>query len=134
MTLGRQGGGALVVALFLIVTLAVVGTVAVRLTAVGQHSVSLSLLSDRALMAARSGVQWAAHRALVSGVCASASVSFTEAGLNGIAVDISCTSSTHPEGGAVTTVYHLEAVARVGIYGEPNYVSRRLSAVVSDSS
>ncbi|MDH3587925.1 MAG: pilus assembly protein MshP [Gammaproteobacteria bacterium] len=118
-------------AIFLIVTLALLGTVAVRLSGVQQQAVNLSLLSERALLASRTGIEWAVYRALGSGICAAASTPLTEAGLNGFSVDIACSSTTHNEGGAVTTVYRLEAFARAGTYGNPDYVSRRVSAVVS---
>lgn len=131
MTLYRQRGAALVVAIFLIVVLALLGAVAARLTAVQQQSVNLSLLSERAFLSARSGAQWAAYRALVTGVCAAASTTLTEAGVNGFTVNISCSSTTHNEGASLTTVYRLEAFARAGSYGNPDYVSRRVSAVVS---
>lgn len=126
-----QHGAALVVAIFLIVVLSLLGAVAARLTAVQQQTVNLSLLSERALLAARSGVEWAAYRALSGGPCAAATTTLTEAGLDGFTVDIDCASSAHFEGAAVTTVYRLEAFARAGTYGNPDYVSRRVSAVVS---
>lgn len=131
MRRGRQTGAALIVAIFLLVVLALLGAVAVRLTGVQQQTANLSLLSERALLAARSGAQWAAYRALTSGTCGTASTTLAEGGLNGFTVDITCSSSSHNEGGAVTTVYSLEAFARAGNYGSPDYVSRRISATVS---
>ncbi|MDH3645798.1 MAG: pilus assembly protein MshP [Gammaproteobacteria bacterium] len=133
MKRGKQHGAALVVAIFLIVVLALLGAVAVRLTGVQQQTVNLSLLSERALLASRSGIEWAAYRALSSGTCAAASTTLTEVGVNGFTVDIDCSSSTHNEGTAVTTVYQLDAFAHAGNYGSPDYVSRRQSAVVSQT-
>lgn len=133
MTVRKQNGAALVVALFLMVVLALLGAVTVRLTSVQTQTVSLSLLSERAFLASRTGIQWAAHRALNGGICAAASTTLTEAGVNGFTVDIGCSSSSHNEGAAVTTIYHLESFAHAGSYGNPDYVSRRLSAVVNKS-
>ena len=127
----RQRGAALVVALFLIVVLAALGAVVVRLTAVEHQTANIALLSERALFAARAGIQLGAHRALNTGTCTAATVTLTEAGLKGYQVDISCASTSHGEGASVTTVYRLEAFARAGAYGTPDYVSRRISAVVS---
>jgi MSHA biogenesis protein MshP len=129
-----QKGAALIAALFLIVVLASLGAVAVRLTGVQQQSVNLGLLSERAYLASRSGIQWAAHRALSGGVCTAASTTLTEAGANGFTVNVDCSSSTHVEGAAVTTVYRLVSFASSGTYGTPDYVSRRLSAVVSKTT
>ena len=63
--MNRQRGAALVIAIFLIVVLALLGAVAVRMTETQTHSVSLQVLSARAFHAARAGVEWAAHRAVI---------------------------------------------------------------------
>lgn len=127
----QQRGAALVVALFLVVVLAALGAVAVRMTAIQQQTVNLALLSERAMLAARSGIQWGAHRALTAGVCAPGTLALTEAGLSGFDVSVACTSSSHAEGASTTTVYRLVAFAQAGAYGQPDYVSRRVAAVFS---
>lgn len=120
-------------ALFVIVTLAVLAAVAVRLGSVQHQTANISLLSQRAFFAAQSGIQWAAYRALSAGSCAAASTTLTEGGLGGFSVSTSCSSTTHTEGSETTTVYRLEAFARAGVYGSPDYVSRRVGTVVSRS-
>ena len=130
----RSAGFSLVPALFLLVVLAGLGIVAVRLTAVQSQTVVLGMQSARAYAAASSGVEWAAYRALVSGTCDSASLALTEGGLAGFTVSTNCSSSTHTEGSTAVQVFVIEAVARSGIYGTPDYVSRRLRATVTDAT
>jgi len=130
----QQRGFSLVPALFLLVVLAVLGSVAVRLTGVQQQTVVLSMQSARAYAAAKTGVEWSAYQALNAGNCGNSTLSLTEAGLAGFSVDVSCASSSHTEGASTTNVYVLDAFAYSGSYGSPDYVSRRIRATVTDAS
>ena len=130
---GIERGYSLVPALFLLIVLAGLGTVAVRLGAVQSQTVVLGMQSSRAYAAAQSGIEWAAYRAITGGSCDSASFSFTEAGLDGFSVDTNCSVSTHTEGSSSVRVYAVEAFARFGSYGSPDYVTRRLRATVTDA-
>ncbi|MGD8339497.1 MAG: pilus assembly protein MshP [Gammaproteobacteria bacterium] len=129
---GRQRGFSLVVAVFLLVVLAGLGAFAVRLTLMQQQTVSSGLLASQAFHAARSGVAWAAHRAIDSGACSASTLSLTEGGAAGFDVDITCTQTTHVEGGTSLDVYVIGALAHRGSYGEPDYVSRRVEAKIVD--
>ena len=129
---GGQRGMALVAALFLMVVLAVLGVVAVRLSSVQHHTVSLTLQAARAFHAAQSGIDYGAHRAL-AGACAPASFTFAEGGLDGFRIDVDCTASSHGEGAGTTTVFALRAFASFGSYGSPDYVSRRIQATITDA-
>ncbi|MEL7448929.1 MAG: pilus assembly protein MshP [Pseudomonadota bacterium] len=133
-SLCRQRGVALVTALFLTVVLASLALVAVKLVSSQSQTVSLSIQAARAFQAAQAGIEYGAHRALVAGACAPATFTYTEGGLTGITVDVSCAVSTHGEGATTTSVYSLEAFARAGAYGSPDYVSRRVRATVADST
>jgi len=130
----RQRGATLVVAVFLLVVLALLGAFAVRLTLMQQQTVSSALLATQAFHAARSGIAWGAHRALNGGWCATTTLSLTEGGAAGFSVDVSCTQSTHVEGGATIEVFVIEALAEWGSYGDTDYVSRRLEAKITNES
>lgn len=130
----RQRGFSLVPALFLLVVLAALGAVAVRLTAVEHQTVVLAMQSTRAYAAAQTGIEWSAYQAITNGSCASSTLSLTEGGLTGFTVDTSCAATSHAEGAATTNVYVLEAFAYSGIYGTPDYVSRRVRATVTDAT
>lgn len=132
--LDKQRGFSLVPALFLLVVLAALGAVAVRLSAVEHQTFVLALQSSRAYAAAQAGIEWSSYQALVNGSCGNSSVALTEGGLSGFTVDTTCSSSTHSEGALTTSVYVLEAFAYSGVYGAPDYVSRRVRATVTDAS
>ena len=129
----RQRGAALVVAVFLIVVLALLAAAAVRLTSIQGQNVNLNLLGARALNAARSGIEWSARRTLSTGTCFSGSTTLSEAALDGFDVTVSCSQTSHAEGAATVTVFAITAFASNGNYGQPDYVSRRLTAVVSQT-
>lgn len=132
--LDKQRGFSLVPALFLLVVLAALGAVAVRLSAIEHQTFVLALQSSRAYAAAQAGIEWSSYQALVNGSCGNSSVALTEGGLSGFTVDTTCSSSTHSEGSVTTSVYVLEAFAYSGVYGAPDYVSRRVRATVTDAS
>lgn len=130
----RQQGFSLVPALFLLIVLAGLGAVAVRLTAVQQQTTVLAIQGARAYAAARAGVETAIYDALVNGSCGNQTIALTEGGLAGFTVDLACTSSSHNEGGGTTTIFVIDAFARAGSYGSPDYVSRRLRSKVTDAT
>jgi len=128
-----QRGFSLVSAIFLLVVLASLGTYAVRVGVMQQQTVNLALRSAQAFNAAKTGIDWAAYRALSAGFCAPASVNLTEAGTNGFSVRTSCAQSTHTEGSDTINVYVIDVLAESGLYGGPDYVSRRLQVKITDA-
>ncbi|MGI9204363.1 MAG: pilus assembly PilX family protein [Woeseiaceae bacterium] len=130
----RQSGFSLVPALFVLVVLAGLGVVAVRMMAVQQQTVVLAMQSARAYAAARTGIDWSAYQAVVNNSCASATLTLTEGGLAGFSVETSCSSTTHSEGPNTVSVYVIDAFARSGSYGTPDYVSRRIRSTVTDAT
>ena len=130
---GRQRGFALVAAIFLIVVLALLGMFIVRISGVQHQTVNIALLGARAFEAARTGIEWGAFQALDSASCTTTTLNLTEGGLSGFDVDVSCTSSTHTETGDTYNVYLLDVVASAGVYGNPDFVSRRMQATVTDA-
>jgi MSHA biogenesis protein MshP len=129
----RERGFALVAAIFLIVVLALLGLFIVRISGVQHQTVNVALLGARAFEAARTGIEWGAFQALDSASCTTTTLNLTEGGLNGFDVDVTCTSSTHTETGNTYNVYLIDVVASDGIYGNPDYVSRRMQATVTDA-
>ncbi len=130
----KQSGFSLIPALFLLVVLAALGAAAARLSAIEHQTAVLAMQGSRAYAAAQAGIEWSAYQALVNSSCGSATLSLTEGGLVGFSVATTCTGTTHTEGSATTSVYVLEAFASSGIYGTPDYVSRRIRATVTDAS
>ena len=130
----RQRGFALIVAIFLLVVLSSLGVYIVKVSGIQHQTVNITLLGARAFEAARAGVEWGAFRALDSGACpADTTLNLTEGGLNGFDVDVTCTTSSHTETGSTYNLFVIEAEARAGAYGNPDYVSRRMQASVTDA-
>ncbi len=128
-----QAGFSLISALFLLIVLAALGIVAVRLNAVQQQTVVISMQSARSFAAASTGVDWAAYQALVNSTCGNSTFMMSEAGLSGFSVSTTCSSTTHTEGPDTVNVYLIESFAWTGSYGTPDYVSRRLQATLTNA-
>jgi MSHA biogenesis protein MshP len=129
----RARGFSLVLALFVIIVVAFLGVVAVRLGAGEQQTVSLRILGDRAVEAARTGVEWGAYRALDLNTCSLGSLSLSEGALAGFTVTVGCVATTHAQSNGTYHVYEIDSYAESGTYGRPDYVSRRIGARFTDA-
>ena len=98
-----------------------------------------ALLGPKAYHAARSGVEWAIHAAMnAPGSCPVGSTTtnsfdLTEGGLEGFRVTTECTSEIHTEAGAAETVFLITSLAERGVFGERDYVSRRLETRITNA-
>ena len=119
---------------FLVIVASIVGTMS-KLASNQAGATSLSIQSVRAYYAAKSGVEWAAHQIENSGSCSNSSLTLTS-GLTGFTVAVSCdATNTYVEGGATVTIYEISSTATSGIFStSPDYVYRRISAVMSTQS
>ena len=125
----QQRGVALIAALFLLVALAALGVYMVTLSGVQQDTPTRAADASRAWYIARSGMEAAAYEA-VNGGCAAVNTSRT---LDGFAVNITCSESTHTERGDTFQVFQLSATASRGSYGDRNYVARQADGTVSNA-
>ena len=118
----RQRGMSLIVALFLIVVIALLAAFAVTVGSSQRQSNTLDMMADRALAAARSGSEWAAHRAFTGNACeASRVLALNEGALRGFRVTVECTG-----GPAASNAYDIRSVAEFGVYGSADYVKREV--------
>jgi MSHA biogenesis protein MshP len=133
---GTERGFSLVAAMFLLVVLAGLAVFAVRICTLQGQGVTEGLRAAQAFQAARSGVEWAAYRALPlnGGVCASATLGLSEGGTAGFTVSVACSVSTHTEGTSTVHVWLFDVRAEAGVFGGPDYVSRRLQAKITNAS
>jgi MSHA biogenesis protein MshP len=129
-TVRAQTGFTLIAAIFLLVVVASLVVYMTNIRVVQQTTVVYGLQGARAIMAARSGLEWGISRAIVGGSCA-ASTSFTDPALAGFNVEVQCSQTTHTEGTAIVPIYRLSAIASSGGYGSLDYVQRRLRVTVS---
>jgi MSHA biogenesis protein MshP len=118
----------LVIALFLVVVVASLAAFAINVGGSQQQSGTNALLGDRAVAAARAGVEWAAHRALINTSCvASSTLNLNESALRGFRVTVTCAATNH----AATpnfTLYDITSTASYGTYGTAEFVSRQVKA------
>jgi hypothetical protein len=78
-------------------------------------------------------VSWAAYQALNGGVCGSATLNLTEGAAAGFRVSVQCTQRAYTEGTAAVNVYVFDVRAEAGVFGGPDYVSRRLQTKITDA-
>lgn len=131
--LHAERGFSLVSAVFLLVVLAGLGVYAVRLNTLQQQTVTAGLRGAQAFEAARAGVSWGAYQALELGVCGSGTLNLTEGAAAGFRVSVQCTQRTYTEGTAPVDVFVFDVRAEAGVYGGPDYVSRRLQTKVTNA-
>jgi MSHA biogenesis protein MshP len=125
----------LVGAIFILVVLAAAGAGMVKVGGVQRTTTTYAFLGAHAYQAARSGIEWAVHKAVDSGACvASTTFSLSEGGLNGFDLGVTCTSTTHVESGDSTIVYHFTSTAERGAFGSRGFVHRELEATVALAS
>jgi MSHA biogenesis protein MshP len=133
--LRRRGarGFAILSAVFLIVVLALLGSMIVNLSAAQHIESSRDLLGSRAYFAARAGIEWGIYQALRAGNCAAATTLPALAGsAQGFTVQVACASSgPFDEGGVNVMVYKVTSTATIGTRGLIDYADRQLEAVVS---
>lgn len=130
---GRQGGFALVLAVFVITILAALGGYILTVGGVQHQTAVLTLQEARALNAARSGIEWGAYSAL-NGNCKNIDPfpSSTSA-LSAFVVTVTCTpDGTHTIRGKTIDIYTIDATATNGELGTPDYVSRHVRTIIND--
>ncbi len=143
----REKGFAIIVAVFILVTLAGLGAAMLSVTTSQHQGQAQDIVAARALQAARSGLDWGVFQVSnnTAGTfatnCASGTGSQTFSSLTDLAglwIDVRCTSTAYSEGLASPRIYALVAtacnVATCPNEGSPNaqYVERQLVASVEN--
>ena len=139
----KQRGFTLVSAIFLLVVLASLGAYMVTLSGVQQVTTSQSVQAARAYFAAKAGLEWGIHWAIAPGAdagdptlgqCALSTGSFTltGAGFEGVSVTVTCTRTIY-NGNDLYHIFNLTSTATNGSAGTPDYLERKLQAIVCQS-
>jgi MSHA biogenesis protein MshP len=140
--LHRTRGFGLMLAIFLLVTIASVGVYLVTVSSGQVQAVAQDELGVRAYQAARTGIDWGAYRVLINSSCvASTTLTLPQSGLTGVtfyAVVGCSTVGTEAEAGTTITVYQLTSTgcsqtpcAAAGTDPGPTYVERQLSLTLT---
>jgi MSHA biogenesis protein MshP len=130
-------GFALVLAVFLIVSLAAIGAYLVTVANVQVESATKDELGARAYQAARAGLEWGAYRVLRDTSCAPGPVviAFSTAELAGFQAEVTCQDfGPETEGGATVNTFRIISTGCnlspcSGAPG-PSYVNRQLQLTV----
>lgn len=109
----RQRGASLIAAIFLLLLFAALAAYMLWFGSIQQRSTALDVTGARALQAARSGIEWGAHRLLRNHGCA-ASTAFSLAGstLSDFNVNVTCVRTVDTDQlGTAVRLYRIEATA-----------------------
>jgi MSHA biogenesis protein MshP len=130
-SLQRARGFALVLALFLIVSLAVVGAYMVTVSNVQVETGVMDEQGARAYQAARAGLEWGAYQVLRNNTCLSQNFA-----LGGFRTEVVCTAYLpETEGAIAVNVFRITATgcnAGACTGGSPTYVERQLQLTVTN--
>ena len=130
--MNRQSGFSLIAAIFVLIIVSILGQYLVNLTSVQRQTSLLALQSARAYQTANAGIEWGAFQIVNNaGNCpASTTLSLSE---NNFTITISCTLLGSYEEDTITrSVYRIQSKSIYGSYGDLDYVSRQLQAIVHD--
>lgn len=131
----RTRGFALILAIFLLVSLAAVGAYMLTVSNVQVESGIMDEQGARAYQAARAGLDWGAYRVLRDAVCPGTTTIPLAVNLAGFYAEVVCTSfGMETEGGSTVTTYRIvstgcNATPCSGGTG-PTYVERQLQLTV----
>lgn len=130
-------GFALASAIFLIVSLAVLGAAMTYISTVSHAASALDVEGARAYQAAKAGIEWGAYMELVNHSCvASTSIVPPAQTLSTYTVTVNCFPATNGNANPPVTVYRITATACnhpnagscPGIAGSMDYVERQMQA------
>ena len=130
----KQRGMTIVVALFVVIAVASLAAFAVTVGGAQRQAGSTNLQANRAMAAARTGLEWGVYRARTGSWCNTPGlveqvVPLTEGALRGFNVRVRCDGYRHTEDGGLTyySSFDLSATASYGTYGSVDFASRAVS-------
>jgi Tfp pilus assembly protein PilX len=128
-----HSGFTLITALFLLVVVALLSVYMINFRSVQQSTLVYGVQGARAMLAARTGLEWGIDVALTTNACPS-NTPFSTSGagnLDTFTIQVGCTESDHIEGSLTIKTFQLTSSAWIGNFGSLDYVFRSLQASVS---
>lgn len=121
-------GIALISAVFIVVVLSLIAVFVVNIANMTHSVASMSVQVNRAFFAAKSGLEWGLHQIAVdSSACpADTTINYSQGGLNNFRAVVSCSVVNFTEGTTSYNVFELTATGSYGMFGDNDYVSRKL--------
>jgi len=131
-----RGFGA-VLAIFILVALAVLGTALVTIFSGQQRSVAFDSLGIQAYQGARAGIEFGVYQALHNNACANTSFALPGT-LSGFSVNVQCARTSHTELATSTDMFRITATAcnrgSCPASADATYVERELRVVVGSKA
>jgi MSHA biogenesis protein MshP len=125
----RQRGMSILVALFVIVVVALLAAFAVTVGGAQRQAQTTSLQANRAMAAARTGIEWGFYRARggwCNGPGQLQNLALNEGALRGFTVRVTCDGYQHTAGTTYFS-FDISATASYGTYGSVDFASRTVS-------
>ncbi|MHB8743016.1 MAG: pilus assembly protein MshP [Sulfuricaulis sp.] len=138
----QERGFALVMAIFIIVVLSLLGIMMVTIGGMQRATATTAAQGTRAYYAARAGIEWGTFQSVSpagpNSCVPTTTFTLSVPGLNGFTVTVRCNQTPsagvrHREYGQLYDVYLLTSTATSGTFGDADFVSRTLNAVVTDA-
>jgi MSHA biogenesis protein MshP len=136
-TLQRSRGFALIMALFIIVSLAAIGAYLVTVSNVQVETGVMDEQGARAYQAARAGLEWGAYQVLRNANCPGGTTSIPMPfGVASFRAEVTCTSfGPETEGGTPVSTFRITSTgcnaAACGGAASPGYVERQLQLTLA---
>ncbi|MCB1723794.1 MAG: hypothetical protein KDJ39_08880 [Gammaproteobacteria bacterium] len=125
----QAAGFTLISALFVLVVVSALGVYLSALSTTSHASTALAVRASQAMYAAQSGIEWVVYRLGAGDTCATLPATPVLDGFT-ITVD-ACNTQMVTEGTDSYPMHDVSVTAGIGSFGDPTYVTRRLSAVVA---
>lgn len=127
----KQHGITLIGAIFILVIVSLLGQYLVSITGVQRQTSLLSLQTARAYQTATAGVEWGIFQITNNSHCPANQV--LSPALNNFTTTVSCNQlGSYDENGIMHSIYRVTSRSEYGNYGEIDYVSRQLQAIVHE--
>ncbi|MES2948869.1 MAG: hypothetical protein V4858_10055 [Pseudomonadota bacterium] len=129
-----QTGFAAIAAIVIVVLLAALGGFMVSISNTQQLSSSQDVQGSRAYWAARAGLEWAvvaipdAPALCPNAALTQVAVASVPSPIEGFAIQVRCSKTTHAEGAATPTIYQFESQASIGTMGAIGFIERSVTA------
>lgn len=142
----KNAGFSLVSAIFLLIIIAGLGLFAVTFSSIQQQTSVQDIIGSRAYQAAKAGIEWGAFQITQSSIAGTGFVTAcqnasalpqpnlpTGTQLSLFTVTLSCSASSHTEGGTLLWIYQLKSTAVVTgtSVGSLNYAERQLQVSIA---
>lgn len=125
----KQSGISLIGAIFVLLIVSLLGQYLLGITGV-QRQISLQALqASRAYQTANAGLEWGAFQIINNNSCP-ADTTLT---INNFTTQVSCNQlGSYDENGNIKRIYQVTSQSQYSSYGNLDFVSRRLQAVIHD--